>query len=361
MNKFTFIKFLVICLFFYTKAHALSPINLCLTGKVELMLPSYKSSFINAVNLSLRKSHLRKELQIKTYFFDSKPLSSIRAYKEMIKDHCSAIIGFEYLSDLLLVSTIQNDTKIPIFTSFASSNASDTIPENIFMFAPTYNFQAKKMLNFIKNKFGRVNNALIITEVDRADLSKYKAAYSDLMNKENISYDTFDFIGDDLQFETKLKKYLINKHYNYVFVLSGAVGSTKIINYMNDHKVIFIGTENFGSSTNQSLYERLNDRNINAFIIRNIDFLKPNVSLDKFKTEYFKEYLEDPSSLSVYTYDSVNIILKTLEKFHSVQPKNILEIDYNGITGAYIKNKIFNRSTKYVILSIGKNGFIYEE
>jgi ABC-type branched-subunit amino acid transport system substrate-binding protein len=342
-------------------ANGMTPVNLCLTGKVELTLPVYKVAFLNAVNLALIQNPIHKNLRLKTYFFDHKPLSAIRVYNEMLHDHCSAIIGFEYLSDLLLVVNQQRDNTIPIFTSYASSSDSDKLPKNIFMFVPSYDFQAKKMMAFLRKKFSKIDNALLVTEIDRADLEKYKTAYKNILTHEHIKYDAFDFIGNDCLFENKLKKFVTDKHYNYVFVFSGAVGSTKILNYLNDHKTVFIGTENFGSSTNQSLYVRLNDKNITAFTIRNIDFLKTNNPLRIFRQEYTRKYNVEPSPLSVYTYDAVSIILKSLDQHHSVTTDSVITTRYNGISGAHIEDAQFRRSNQYVILSIGKNGFVYEE
>lgn len=130
---------------------------------------------------------------------------------------------------------------------------------------------------------------------------------------------------------------------------------------MNDHRTIFIGTENFGSSANQSLFSRLKDKDITAYIVRNLDFIKLNRALQKFKNIYVEKYGLEPSPLSAYTYDAVSIILTTLKKQNKLNTNNILKTNYHGITGAYIHNNQFIRSNQYVILSIGKKGFIYEE
>lgn len=352
---------MTICLLFCIYANAMTPINLCLTGKVEVILPIYKRAFLNAANLAISQNPIHNKLLLKTYFFDNKPLSAIRVYNEMIRDHCSAIIGFEYLSDLLLVAKQQTDDTIPIFTSYASSSNSDILPKNIFIFVPTYDFQSKKMMAFLHKKFSKIDNVLLVTEIDRSDLMKYKLAYQKILTQENIHYDTFDFISNDSQFENKLKQFAISKHYDYIFVFCGAVGSTKIINYLNDHNTIFIGTENFGSSTNQSLYVRLTDKQITAYTIRNIDFLKLNKQLRIFSKKYTEKYKMPPSPLSAYTYDSVSIILKSLEEYNSVNAESIKNTNYHGITGAYTQAHQFHRSNQYVILSIGKNGFVYEE
>jgi len=360
MNRFSLLG-IIIGLLVCMPADAKSPINLCLTGKVELILPEYKLAFLNAANLAITQSSEQKNIVLKTYFYDNKPLSAIRVYDAMLRDHCSAIVGFEYLSDLLLVISQQRDTNIPIFTSYASSSDSDKLPKNIFIFVPSYNYQAKKMMAFLHKRYGAISNALIITEIDRADLEKYKTAYESQLKGENIHYDTFDYISNDNQFEKKLVKFVSNKRFNFVFIFSGAVGSTKIINYMNDHKVIFIGTENFGSSTNQSLFVRLNDKKVTAYTIRNIDFLKISRPLEKFVTEYTEKYNISPSPLSAYTYDSVAIVLNTLKKHGDVNTNNVLKTDYYGITGASISNNQFHRSNQYVLLSIGTRGFVYEK
>jgi ABC-type branched-subunit amino acid transport system substrate-binding protein len=357
MNKLFYVFFL---LSLSINSSAMTPLNICLTGKIELILPSYKAALLNAVNLAIGQMPKNKNTHIKTYFYDSEPLSPIRAYDKMIIDNCSAIIGFEYLSDLLLVEKQKNQKKIPIFTSYASSNDRDITPENVFIFVPSYDFQAKKMIDFLHKKFGVINKALIITEIDRVDLLKYKMAYESVLKNENVDYQTFDFIGNDYQLELKLNRAILNKNYNFVFVLSGAVGATKIINHMNDHKIVFIGTENFGSSTNQSLFVRLNDKVIRSYVIRNIDFLKLNKPLKEFMNKYTKKYSIMPSPLSAYTYDAMRIIFKTRFLYGSVNANNILKVNYEGATGSYIRNKKFHRSSQYVILSVGKNGFVYE-
>ena len=70
-------------------AHSITPITICMTGKIELMLPTYKTAFMNAVNLALSQKVKRKpQVLIKTYFFDNEPLASIKAYNKMVRDHC---------------------------------------------------------------------------------------------------------------------------------------------------------------------------------------------------------------------------------------------------------------------------------
>lgn len=206
MNKSKFHK-VILGLLIGMSPNAMAQINVCLTGKVEITLPDYKVAFLNAADLALGQSSQSKNVNLKTYFYDNKPLSALRAYNDMLHDNCVAIVGFEYLSDLLLVTTQQHDTTIPIFTSYASSSDSDKLPGNIFIFAPSYNFHAKKMLSFLHKKYKKIDNILIITEIDRADLEKYKTAYATLLFHEGIHYDSLDFIGNDSQFENKLKKF----------------------------------------------------------------------------------------------------------------------------------------------------------
>ena len=43
------------------------PILLCLTGKIELALPEYKTAIINAANLALNQKKLNN-INLKTYF-----------------------------------------------------------------------------------------------------------------------------------------------------------------------------------------------------------------------------------------------------------------------------------------------------
>ena len=71
-------------------------------------------------------------------------------------------------------------------------------------------------------------------------------------------------------------------------------------------------------------------------------------------------YKTMPNPLSVYTYDSMKIILKTLAKNNVINTKTVLETNFHSITGAQIKNGKFYRSNQYVILSVNEKGFVYE-
>ena len=357
--KYSRIMFFIFAILVHYQTMSL-PIKICLTGQIETILPDYKNSLMNAANLALSQNK-SDNIILKTYFYDHQPLSPIKAYEDMNRDQCSAIIGYEYLSDLLLIQRIQKKTDIPIFTSWSSTSQNESIPVNFFIFEPTYEFQVENMINFLKNKYGGVSNALIVTEVDRDDLIRYKSAYVKSFQGKNINYDTFDMITDDSKFEEKILAFIKSsrKKYKYIFLLTGAVGSTNIINHLNDHKIIFIGTENFGSSSNQSVYIRLNDKNVTAYSIRNFDLLQQNAIHNAFLEQYTLRYGSNPNSLSAYTYDAMNIIIHTINKFNKVTPENILKINFNGITGVYIKDSKFHRSNNYVILSIESNGFHY--
>ncbi len=85
-------------------------INVCLTGRIEQNLPAYKKLFTSAAYLALHNSDIYKKIQIKTYFYNNQALAPLEEYKKMRTENCQAIIGFEYLSDLLLVAKAQLST-----------------------------------------------------------------------------------------------------------------------------------------------------------------------------------------------------------------------------------------------------------
>lgn len=341
--------------------NAQSQIKICLTGRIVENLKSYGQSFLNAAYLAKDQGDLANKVEIKSYFYNNRPLEPIHTYNQMVDDGCSAIIGFEYLSDLLLAIKEQKNDTIPIFTSYASTTNKDQLPKNIFIFMPSYDYQAKKMLSYLHERYKNIDDILLITEINRDEMLKYKEVYSTALEKEHIKFATFDFLENDNNIEGKIKKFLKKTKYQYVFLLSGAIASAKIANVMNDHNTIFIGTENFGSSVSQTFFMRLNDKVIRSHFIRNLDFIKPNNALSKFENTYTQKYHEKPTVLAAYTYDSMSIILKALDKTGIVNTNSILGISYSGITGAYLKNYHFYRSTNYVILSVNKDGYAHEK
>ena len=340
---------------------AKNSIKICLTGRVVENLKSYGQSFQNAANLAINQSGLFNQVEIKSYFYNNRPLEPMHIYKRMVSEGCSAIIGFEYLSDLLLAIKEQKKDRIPIFTSYASTTNTDILPNNIFIFMPSYDSQAKEMLNYLRDRFNKIDGILLITEINRDEMLKYKEVYSQELNKKHIKYDTFDFLENDKDILEKLNTFLNKKKYNYVFLLSGAIASAKIANAMNTQSTIFIGTENFGSSVSPTFFMRLNNKIIKSYFIRNLDFIKSSPALSAFERIYTKEYHEKPTILAAYTYDAMNIILTSFRETGFVDTHSIYQINYSGVTGAYLKNGSFHRSTNYTILSVNKDGYKCEK
>lgn len=84
LNKFMFFlkknRIYIFILLIALNSNASGAINICLTGKVQLIFPAYKTAFMNAANLALNESSAKDKVKLRTYFFDNKPLSSVRAY-----------------------------------------------------------------------------------------------------------------------------------------------------------------------------------------------------------------------------------------------------------------------------------------
>ncbi|MCC5792131.1 MAG: ABC transporter substrate-binding protein [Legionellaceae bacterium] len=362
-KKFSYFLLIVLFLIFavYSLSYANSPKKICLTGRIVENIDSYGKSFQNAAQLALEDNiSLKDHIKLEYYFYDNKPLEPIHIYQKMIHDNCSAIVGFEYLSDLLLIIKEQKNTQIPIFTSYASFKADDKIPSNIFVFMPSYNKHVSEMIVFLKKHFNGLDNIALITEVNREEMLKYQETYSSEFQSQKLNFDTFNFLDNDPNFLPKLKKFIGNKKYRFIFLLSGATTSAKIVDFVNSPDALYIGTENFGSSVSPSFYTRLSNRNVNAYFIRNIDYVHSSPELDNYRKKYTEKYQTLPTILAAYTYDAVNIILQAYKDNGAIDTSSIYKINHFGITGAYIRDGAFHPSDNFMILSVHKDGYHHE-
>ena len=65
----------------------------------------------------------------------------------MVAESCSAIVGYEYLSDLRIISKMQPDIHIPILSTYSSALSTELPPKNIFELVPYYDFMATQLIN----------------------------------------------------------------------------------------------------------------------------------------------------------------------------------------------------------------------
>lgn len=362
MNFLKNVNIFILSCFFPVFVFGATPIKICLTGRIVESLPSYGQSFVNAANLAVEQKNLKQPVEIKKFFYNDMPLAPLSAYQKMLQANCTAIIGFAYLSDLLLIAKTQSNENLPIFTSYASTLGEDELPKNIFIFRPSYRFFSQKMLSFLEKKYSDLGRVLLVTEVNREAMTEYKQAYIEQFKKQHIRYATFDFLESNENVVSKLNKFLEHKkHFRFIFLLSGAIASAKIANALNNHKVIFIGTENYGSSSAESFYIRLSNKNIKSYFIRNLDLLKANKKLTAFENMYTKKYHQKPLLFSAYTYDATCTILDTIKSHGYLSIENILNIHYDGITGIKIGGGKFHRSSEYIILKVSPHGYQYAQ
>lgn len=338
-----------------------SPTNkICLTGRIVESLPSYGRGMQDAAHLALKQSGLAGKVKIESFFYNNSPLSPISAYHRMLKSGCSAIVGFAYLSDLKLVAKVQKNLTIPIFTSYANTEFDKPIAKNIFIFRPSYHLLARKMLAFMKKHYQKINRVLLVTEVSRDSMKAYKRAYVSLLKQSNIQFETFDFLESGHDLVKNLKSYLkTQKKFDFIFLLSGAISAAKVVDNLNERNTVFIGTENYGSSSSATFYIRLKKRDIESYFIRSLDLLKPNKLLAGFECAYRATYHIKPLILSAYTYDAVRLSLASLKQYGTLSTEAVKKTVYHGITGIRSGSGQFSPSRQWIILKVSDKGYQY--
>jgi ABC-type branched-subunit amino acid transport system substrate-binding protein len=341
----------------FSSAYA-DPLKICLTGSDVDTQSSYGQSFINGTNLAKLQSKIGDQVVIESYFYDRNPLSPLRTYDQMVDSGCKAIIGFDSLTQLMLIASLQANDKMPIFTPYANTLHQNTsLPKNFFFFMPPYYSLANHMMAFLKQQFGQLDQVLLITEVNRNEMQDYKSVYSTLLHSNKVSFDTFDYLENDNSMPAKLQNFMQNKHYRFVFLFTTGPDAAEIVKTINQPKTIYIGTEYFGSSSAETFAISVESKNAQAYFIRNLDYLKASPALAKFQQQYVSQYHIEPTILSAYAYDATQIILNTLAVNHDLSTDDILNTDYTGISGAYIADGQFHRSSNYIILMNSPSGY----
>jgi len=333
-------------------------VKLCLTGRIVKSIKSYGESFENAAILAKAEFDKTNNVDIVKFYYDNLPLAAVDTYKKMENAGCSAIIGFSYLSDLLLVNNKIENIDIPIFTPYATSNDLSGFSSNIFFFRPNQAFLAKQMMSFLKKRSDQIKDVLVVTDISRSQTMDYKSSYSQILTEHKINFDSFDVLENDPNLISKLKVKTSKKEYRYIFLLAGAITSSKIANSLSDKNIVFIGTENFGSSTSKSFLTRLHNKKIKSFFCRNLSYLDmKNTKLQKFSKKYEVTFSKLPTLLSAYTFDAMKMIITASSTNKKLSMKNILQSNYAGITGVKINNHKNLKSDNYAILSVEEDGY----
>lgn len=321
------------------KVSASDQFKICIAGHIYKEFKSYGDSLENAVKMAIDENH--SDVVYEKFYYDNSPLESIKIYNKMIIAKCRAIIGFPYLTDLLLLNNaVKIDPTVPILSPFAAT-FSKNLQKNFYLLHPPQDVLIDKLFDFVIKKFPDSINITILTDIRRVEMIEYKTALINKLKGTKFNVSILDIINDEINPNLK-----INTSNHLFFLFTGPVPASKFINITNSQG-IYLGTETLGSKTTPSLINILGNKNLkNIYSIRNLSFDTKELNLSSFYKNYKNRFKSDPTILSIYGYDATNI---------SLLLKSSIQKDFTGISGVKISHGKLIYSKYYSIISPSKN------
>ncbi len=316
-------------------------LTVCLADRIVKSIPYYGKSFVNGAELAISTFTQKDRVKLKTYFYDWEPLDAIKAFKAMQDDSCSVIVGFSYLTDAMLVD--RRNVSLKIFSPFAGFYGTPKLSNNFFTFKPPLEKFSESIIK-LSLRIGKKRPYIVFVEENRNSSLEYLKAYKNSLRSRHIKFKVFHILEGSNKIESVLADNSSVLSKSNIILLSGVVTSSKIINSLSDKENIFFGTENFGSSTAKSIFNRINNKKEKIYFARNLDYIdKTNHKLSSFRTLYKSKYNTDPTVLSAYTFDAVSASLEAY-KLNPLEKLDFSNPSYNGITGIAFKNNTYSRS-----------------
>jgi len=339
-------------------------LKICLTGSTEKAIPKYGEAFVNGATLAIRElsEFDKKKVTLKINFYDSNPLAPISKLKELQEEDCDAIVGFSTGNDLL---SIEEPLKLsPILVISIYGDPQDRFNNTNYLrtFQPSAKDLVEHLFKQLPYKLKKENKILIVTAADRSEMVAYKEAF--LNSLKDFPFVNQIEVIEQVHDLRKLKETLQKSQtWDYLILLTRSLIAAEVSDLVNtSSKPIILGTKFFGSLELPAFYNFLKNKNIEAYISRQNCTCELDSSYIKWRNRYKKEFLIEPMSISVESYDATKFILKslkatTLNKKSIIKHLNNIDSNFKGVSSVEIGKKLKISSTKRYLIKIDKNGY----
>lgn len=332
--------------------------NICLTGSTVKQFPKYGDAFKNAADLAIKTSK-SNNLKILDFFYDRNPSAPAIALKKMIKAKCKAVIGFSTGNDLIAISDLALNSKIPILSIYGDN--SQTIIENPYIstIQPSEQYLLTPLFEKLDTKIKTIKKALIVTAIDRNSMMLYSQVYKKLLTDRKIEFKEIMILEKDQNIENLTPSFFKANDFDSLILLTRSALAAKITDITTkevpDLKLI-LGTKYFGSSALPAYFNYLKNKNIEAFYSRHNCLCDNDDRYKSFISSYKKEYQATPMVISASTFDLVNFLIENYDSNKSNFNK-ALNANFKGVTGIKISKGLNISHSKYFVIKVSKNGY----
>jgi uncharacterized protein YnzC (UPF0291/DUF896 family) len=242
---------LLILLFLFASSSAFSNdrvLKICLTGSIEKAIPHYGEAFFNGAKLAISElSDLdRKKVEVIYNPHDTTPLATIGKLNELRKDACDAIVGFSTGNDLLSIE--ESLSKAPIFTISIYGD-----PQNHFNktnYLRTMQPSPEELINHLFKKINMKPKAkvLMITAIDRTEMTSYREAYLPHLKRKNIKLTQVEVLEQSMDFSNLKSLLEKDRQWDYVVLLTRSLIASEASDLIHHYaSPVLLGTKYMGS------------------------------------------------------------------------------------------------------------------
>lgn len=305
----------------------------------------YGNYFRQGIQLALednQSSLKKKNILVKLQEFDygTSQMKVVEVAEKACKSNVALVLGYVYSSDALLAAPIHQKCKLPLFSPSATANRLADFTSYVHLGAFNNKFQGKVLAQIARGKL-KAKKALIIYAEDCAYCTDLASAFETEFKSSNDNIvKRVSILSDDTQFAGVADKVKIFNP-DVILVPNHELISSRIVVALVDKgiKQPFLGGDGWGNNGDQ-FAKVLNGRKIDGYSVSHWFPEKPSLQSKAFIAKYQKQFGKMPNDTAVLSYDSMNIVIRTLLNSKELNRSSIENAlnnlkSYEGVTGKF--------------------------
>ncbi len=336
-------------------------------------IATYGQESVNGMNLALAEINKAgingKQIELRVEDNKGEPVESANAVRKLIDiDKVHALIGSVASSNTLAGAPIAQSAKVPMMTPASTNEKVTETGDFISRTCFTDAFQGVVMAKFAFESLQKKSAVIIVDNA--SDYSKglakvFRTKYTELGGKITGSDTDYTYTQKDTDFRSLLRK--VKRANPSVIFLPGYYTEVGLILKQARQLGItapFLGGDGWDSPKLQELAgpEGIKGNYISSHF--SPDDQDPKVQ--KFVTEYVKQYGQKPGAMAALGYDGLMVMANAFKKAQNLDHNSINNAivttqNFEGITGSITIDPNRNARKSAVVLETTKDGMVFKQ
>ena len=204
---------------------------------------------------------------------------------------------------------------------------------------------------------------LMITAIDRTEMTSYREAYLLNLKRKNIKLTQVEVLEQYMDFSNLKSLLEKDRQWDYVVLLTRSLIASEASDLIHQYATpVLLGTKYMGSPELPAFYNYLKNKKVTLFFIRQNCTCSTHSGYQDGVDKYISMFSKKPMAIRLDTYDAVKFILQARNQ-EKINPQSVIQYlnsskaNYKGISSLTVEAGLKLSVSDRFLMKIDETGY----